>query len=67
MRQCAREYLLEVVFHQDAAPASCHQFRRESARQPEIDHGGLRLGSYQSVHLLAHDEKSAIVGIRWAW
>ncbi|CRK61389.1 hypothetical protein [Alloactinosynnema sp. L-07] len=67
MRQCAREYLLEVVFHPDAVPSACHQFRRESVRQPEIDHGELRLGAFHSVHLLTHDEKSAIVGIRWTW
>ncbi|WP_436493585.1 helix-turn-helix domain-containing protein [Actinokineospora sp. HUAS TT18] len=67
MRQCAREYLLEVVFHPDAVPSSCHQFRRESARHPEVDHGELRLGAFHSVHLLTHDEKSAIVGIRWHW
>lgn len=67
MRQCAREYLLEVVFHPDAVPASCRQFRRDSARLPEIDHGELHLGAYNSAHLLTHDEKSAIVGIRWSW
>ncbi len=67
MRHGAKEYLLEIVFHPDAVPVACHEFHQHSARLPEIVQDELRLGSFHSVHLLTHEPKMAIMGIRWQW
>lgn len=61
-----REYLLQVNFAADAAPAECHAFVQRDAGSPEESRGVLRVGRFSGVHSLFTDSEP-IMGIRWRW
>lgn len=66
-RYPAEQCVLEVRFHPDALPTSCHSFAQIDLDDERHPTGELTLSAHHTVHLVASAVSSGVLGIKWEW
>jgi hypothetical protein len=66
-RYPAEQYILEVRFHPDALPAKSCSFAQFDLNDQRHSIEELALSQHHTVHLIASELQSGVLGIQWVW